>query len=247
MPEISPYFDAITAHRSMLIEDPLDASEQTISLETQAELAKDSFGVALSENFSAIKPYMRFLALEDRELLSMYYQAEKPQWALATYHRSTQTLCSQRLRLAAKRLAVVVSCGGDPCQEALEDVLEEHGLNRLVPGGPSTGRLVVEYRTRRSFSAVTDALRCPRPQARRALISSAATLMRDEHELHAAFGAYIHGLIDQASVQGTGYSDSRRMKCAHGFFVHPSVVGQERVGGDDCHAFGHILVSRASL
>ena len=246
MPEISPYFDAITAKRSMLV-DPEDSCDQTISLETQADLAQDTIGVALQENYGAFIRYMEYLDPEDQELINLYYQAEKPQWCLAAFHRSTQTLCSQRLRMAVKRLALMAMFGGPPSQEVLDDILDEHQLNLLIPSGPTTSALIVQYRMHHSFAVVTDVLRCSRPQARRALISSAATLLRDEHEEHTAFGAYIHGLIDQASVLGAGYSENKRIKCGHGFVSHPAMVGQASIRLDDLQDFGHVLVSRASL
>jgi hypothetical protein len=230
-----------------MLVDPEDSCDETISLETQADLAQDTIGVALQENYGAFIRYMEFLALEDQELINLYYQAEKPQWCLATFHRSTQTLCSQRLRLAVKRLALMAMFQGPPSLEVLEAILEEHQLNRLIPNGPTTGQLVVEYRKHHSFSVVTDVLHCSRPQVRRALISSAATLLKDEHEEHTAFGAYIHGLIDQASVLGPGYSENKRMKCSHGFVSHPAVVGEARIQLDDIQDYGHVLVSRASL
>ena len=247
MAEISPYFDAITARRSMLVENPLDSSDATISLETQNELAKDSIGVAIQDNFLMVGHYMQLLTLEDQELLTLYYQVEKPQWCLAAFHSSTQTLCSQRLRLAAKRYALMTMFKGHPSKDVIEGVLDDHNLNQLIPGGPTTGTLVVEYREHHSFSTITDVLRCPRPQARRALISSAATLLKDQHEEHTAFGAYIHGLIDQASVLGSGYSDNKRQKCSHGHASHPSVVGMHRIQDNDHFALEHVLVSRASL
>jgi hypothetical protein len=226
---------------------PEDACDQTISLETQADMAIDTVGVALQENYGSFVRYMKFLALEDQELINLYYQVEKPQWCLAMFHRSTQTLCSQRLKLAVKRLALMAMFQGHPELEVLDAILEEHGLNQMIPGGPTTGALVVEYRKHHSFTAVTDLLRCSRPQARRALIASAAALLKDEHEEHTAFGAYIHGMIDQASVMGSGYSENKRLKCAHGFVTHPTIVGQARIRIEDLQDYDHILVSRASL
>ena len=230
-----------------MLVDPEDSCDQTISLETQADLAQDTFGVTLQENYGAFIRYLEFLDLEDQELINLYYQAEKPQWCLATFHGSTQTLCSQRLRLAVKRLGLVAMFQGPPSQEVLDDILEEHQLNRLIPKGPTTSSLIVEYRQHHSFSVITDVLRCSRPQARRALICSAATLLKDEHEEHTAFGAYIHGLIDQASVLGSGYSENKRQKCGHGFVVHPTIVGQASICLDDPQDYAHLLVSRASL
>ena len=247
MAESTPYFSAIVATRSMLVKDPSSAAGATISLETQGDLATDTVGLAIQENYPDYVPYKQFLALEDQELIDLYFQSEKPQWCLAAFHRSTQTLCSQRLKMALKRLALMAQCHGEPDRDVLEEVLENHHLNRLVPNGPTTAHLVVEYRQRRSFAAVTEVLRCQRPQARRALIASAAGLLKDEHEEHTAFGAYIHGMIDQASVLGQGYSDNKRMKLSHGFSAHPDVVGHHRIQCGDVHAATHVLVSRASF
>ena len=247
MAENSAYFEAITAVRSMRVDDPFDASTETISAETQMDLARDSVGVALRDSLDTFLPYMEHLTLEDQELIKLYFLVEKPQWCLATIHRSTQTLCSQRIRHAVKRLALHAIHKGPPDQHALDHILDDHGLNKPIPGGPSTGRLIVEYRKRKSFSAVTDVLQCPRPQVRRAIISAATTLLKDEHEEHTAYGAYIHGLIDQAAVHGPGFSEAKRLKCAHAHTIDPHLVGLPRINSSDPDAHDHVLVSKAAL
>ena len=248
MAEISAYFEAITAARSMRVTDPFDASEETISAETQLDLARDSVGMSLRTDLDTLLPYVAQLCLEDQELLKCYFLLEKPQWCLAVVHRSTQTLCSQRIRKAQERLGLIVQHKGQhPPLDAIAEVMELHGINHILESGPSTAELIVEYRKRRSFTAVADALRCPRPQVRHVLNTVATTLKDDEHREHAAYGAYVHGLIDQAAVHGSGFGENKRQKLAHAHAVDPDLVGQFRVSGNHVDAADHVLVSRASL
>ena len=248
MAEISAYFEAITAVRSMRVTNPFDASNETISAETQMDLARDSVGMSLRTDLETLLPYVAQLCLEDQELLKCYFLLEKPQWCLAVVHRSTQTLCSQRIRKAQERLGLIVQHHGQhPPLESITEVLEQHGLNHILAEGPTTAEIVVEYRKRRSFTGVSDSLRCPRAQVRHVLNTAATALKDDEHREHAAYGAYIHGLIDQAAVHGRGFSENKRQKLAHAHAVDPDLVGQFRVNGSHVDAVDHILVSRASL
>ena len=245
MAETTPYFESITAARSMLVEDPSDFAFETISLETQQDLARDTVGESIQAHFGAILPHMRLLSPEDQELLLSYFLLAKPQWCLAKLYQSTQTLCSLRIRLALKKLGVVTKYQGHPTQEALDAILEEHGLNALVEG-VKTSTLVVEYRQRRSFAAVADLLRIHRPVVRRALTQVVNTLMSDPHEEHAAVGAYIHGLIDKASITGQGYSAQKARKLSHVHKKDPSLVGSFHIDLSDPAFDEHVLVSHAS-
>ena len=245
MAECTPYFEAITAARSIRVADPADFKDETISMETQGDLARDTVGDSLRENLRDYLPHIRRLSPEDQELLLSYYLLSKPQWCLAKLYQSTQTLCSFRIRLAVKKLGVATAYNGHPTLEDLTLVLEDHNLNHLVEG-VTTAALVVEYRTRRSFAAVADALRVHRPSVRKALTQAVNVLFEDPHSEHKAIGAYIHGLIDKASIQGYGFNLKKAEKLAHVFKTDPALVGAFTIDLSDPAFDDHVLVSRAS-
>lgn len=245
MPENTPYFEAITAQRSILIRDPEAFVGATISLETQADLARDTVGESLRENFGAFLPHLRHLSPEDQELLTSYFLLGKPQWCLAKIYRSTQTILSLRIRLALKKLGLAAIHGGPPSAQVLDDILEEHELNHILPGA-TTSRLVTEYRERRSFTLVADALHLHRPDVRRALTKAASVLLADVHEEHTAYGAYIHGLIDKAHVTAVGPSSRHVARHTHMHRVDPEIVGAFRINIDDCAYDSSVWVSRAA-
>jgi hypothetical protein len=174
-----------------------------------------------------------------------YYLLGKPQWCLAKLYRSTQTLCSFRIRMARKKLGIITMYQGAPPVSALTAILTEHGLNDLIPG-ISTATLIDEYRKRRSFSAVAAFLTLHRPDVRRALTKAATGLMEDSNEEHAAIGAYIHGMIDKASITGAGYSVKKISRHAHLHKSDPTAVGAFRIDVTDPAFQEHVMVSRAS-
>ena len=130
---MSPYFESITAARSMLIEDPFDTEHETISLETQSDLSKDSIGMSLRDNFGQFLPLLRQLNVEDYEMFLSYYFLKKPQWCLAKLYQSTQTLCSFRIRMALKKLGIVTLYQGEPPVEALDAILTGSPIVREIP------------------------------------------------------------------------------------------------------------------
>ena len=245
MAENTAYFESITAARSMKIKDPFESAHQTISMETQADLAKNSVSEAFREFFGLYQPAMRHLTLEDQEMLLAYYLLGQPQWCLAKLARSTQTLCSFRIRMALKKLGVITIHQGPPSVAVLDKVLAEHGLNGLIPG-LRTAVLIDEYRKRRSFRSVADHFCIHRPDIRRALARVVDVLLRDPHEEHAAIGAYIHGLIDKASPSGTGFTSRQTHRFAHIHRSDPCCVGEFVISTTDPAFDDHALVSRAA-
>ena len=229
----------------MKVLDPFDSEHQTISLETQLDLARNSVSESIRDDIGTFLPPMKNLNPEDYEMILAYYLLRSPQWCLAKLCHSTQTLCSFRIRMALKKLGVVAACGGHPTQDVLDEVLELHGLNHLVPP-VRTSLLVVEYRRRRSFLAVADTLHLHRPDVRRALTKAANVLMADKHDHHAAFGAYIHGFLDKASISGVGFSQRKTQQLADVYKSDPKCAGEFRVLTTDPAFEDHFLVSRAA-
>jgi len=245
MAENSAYFEAITAARAMLLDDP-QGLDHTLSLETQAEMMREHVGDYMKDNFPSFVKFLRLLPSEDQELLLSYYMLGKPQWCLAKLYRSTQTVCSVKLRMAVKKLGTIAIFRGHPTVDSMCPVLEKAGINHLIEKSTnvSTAMLVVEYRAARSFAVVAKKLGVMRPQVRRALSTAAKFLLASSVDEEVALGAYIFGLIDKASSSGQGYSQRKLDKHTHVYRQDPSLLGAFRISV--LHPeFEHVLTSRA--
>src|ERR1700733_6088096 len=104
MAENSVFFEAVVAQRSMLLDDETALEGcTTVSLETQSDMAESDVLTYIEGNFPEFIRNLRYLSKEDQELLLGYYVLAKTQATLAVLHRSTQTLCSARLRMAMQK------------------------------------------------------------------------------------------------------------------------------------------------
>lgn len=244
MPETTPYFESITSARAMLLtEDEQLEGATTISLETQADMAEDDVLSYVQENFAEFLKKVRYLKKEDQELLLSYYLLAKTQNTLAIIHKSTQTVCSFRLRMAVKTLCAFIMMG-EPTPEKMHVILEKAGLeNSLQTISLST--VVDLYSKTRSFQRIAEVHHLHRPDIRRAMSRASKQLMdsKDAHE-H-ALGAYIHSLIDKANPSGTGFSKRKVSKLGHLYRVDPNILGEFRIRVEDPD-FNFWFVSRAN-
>jgi hypothetical protein len=209
-------------------------------------MMREHIGDCMKDNFSVFAKFLRMLPSEDQELLLSYYMLGKPQWCLAKLYRSTQTVCSVKLRMAVKKLGTIALFHGHPTVESMTPVLERIGINHLIEKSQAvtTATLIVEYRTLRSFALVAKKLGVMRPHVRRALSIAAKTLLASSIDDEVALGAYVFGLIDKASSSGHGYSQRKRDKHTHVFRQDPPLLGSFRIPVQHPE-FEHILTSRA--
>lgn len=248
MAENSPYFEMIVAARAMSkgFHDEADylTADTCMSLETQADMMAEHIGTYIHENFDDFLRHLRLLPPEDQEILLAYYLLNRPQWCIAKLYRSTQTVCSSKLRMAVKKLGSVVIFGV-PTTVDMDPILEAKGLNSLVQG-IATSALIDEYRRVHSFALVAKRFKVHRPDVRRALSHTAKTLLTLKNsDKEIALGAYLHGLIDKASSSGQGYNQRKLDKYTHVVRRDPSVLGAFRISITDPD-FEHVLVSKAS-
>jgi len=246
-------FDSVTSARAMLLsEDEQLEGATTISLETQADLAEEDILSFISENFERFLRTLRFLKKEDQELLLSYYLLSKTQSTLALIHKSTQTVCSFRIRMAVKTLGTFMMVG-EPTEELLHEVLEKAGLeNSLEPLGiespspkPRLSTVVMEYVRTRNFQQVANHFGLHRPDVRRAMSRASKALMDSKDGKEAAVAAWLHSLIDKVSPVGTGFSKRKAQKMGHIYMKSSAVLGQFRVNIEDPD-FSQWFVSRAS-
>src|SRR5208282_3515469 len=131
--ENSPYMESITGQRSLRLseEDQLEG-QTTLSLETCTDLQDTDVLSFIQERFADFLVTLRFLSREDQELLLSYYILSKTQNTLALIHKSTQTVCSFRLRQAVKRIGTFLLLGA-PTEEVMGKVFENAGLENTLP------------------------------------------------------------------------------------------------------------------
>lgn len=244
MSENTPYFDSITSARAMLLdeEDQLEGTT-TISLETQADLAEEDILSFINDNFDRFLTTLRFLKKEDQELLLSYYLLSKTQNTLAIIHKSTQTVCSFRIRMAVKTLGTFVMMG-EPNEEMLHAILEKAGLENSLEK-VTLSKVVMEYVRTRNFQQVATHFGLHRPDVRRAMSRASKALMDSKDGKEAAVAAWLHSLIDKVSPVGVGFSKRKSQKLGHLYRSDPALLGQFRMNIEDAN-FGHMFVSRAN-
>jgi len=253
--ENTPYFDSITSARAMLLdeEEQLEGTT-TISLETQADMTEEDILTYVMENFAEFLKFLRYLKKEDQELLLSYYLLSKTQNTLAIIHKSTQTVCSFRIRMAVKTLACFIMMG-EPTVEHMNSILakarytdpktnEEVMLERTL-GEINLSEIIDLYAKTRSFQRIAEVHHLHRPDIRRAMSRASKHLMESKDAQEHALGAYIHSLIDKANPSGVGYSKRKMQKLGHIYRVDPPLLGEFRIKVEDPD-FDHMFVSRAN-
>ena len=245
MSENTPYFDSITSARAMLLdeEEQLEGAT-TISLETQADLAEEDILSFINDNFDRFLKTLRFLKKEDQELLLSYYLLSKTQNTLAIIHKSTQTVCSFRIRMAVRTLGTFMLVGGEPTEELLHEVLEKAGLEDSLVKVPLSS-VIMHYTRTRNFQQVALHFGLHRPDVRRAMSRASKALMDSKDGKEAAVAAWTHSLIDKVSPVGAGFSKRKSQKMGHLYRSDPAILGQFRMSITDPN-FDAMFVSRAN-
>lgn len=227
--ENSAYMDSVSSARAMLLTDK-EALEgnTTISLETDSELnsEQDTY-TYVQENFPEFLRIIRYLKKEDQELLLSYYLLSKTQTTLALIHKSTQTVCSFRIRMAIKTLCAFIMMG-EPTAEKMKVIFEKEGLEDSLENCPLS-ECVSLYAKIHSFQKISEIYHIHRPSIRRAMSKASKALMECPDARSHALGAYVHSLIDKASPVGVGYSKRKQQKQGSLFVTDSDILGQFKI------------------
>jgi hypothetical protein len=245
MSENTPYFNAVVAARAMSFNDDEFQMDHTISLETQQDLMGESIYAYVWNNFHDFISKIRNLSDEDQELLLSYYILGKTQTSLAIVNKSTQTICSSKIRMAVKRLGAHVLLG--EITEELVDNLLRGTSHMTYDKDPSVkmSTLIVLYSKVNSFQDVADAVGLYRPDVRRAITNLSKDLLALPDLKLTALGAYIHGLIERSAIRGFGPSKTRVISRSHMYRRDPDILGQFDIDLAD-PTFKDVLYPRAN-
>ena len=164
------------------------------------------------------------------------------QTTLASIFRSTQTVCSFRIRMAVRVIGAFLLFG-EPTEEALAGVLVKAGLESSLKGGLS--KAVTAYAKCRSFQQVALSLGLHRPDVRRAMSRAARTLMASKDSREAAIAAWVHSLVDKSNPVGSGYSKRKMQKEGHLYRRDGDILGSSVVSIESPE-FDQLFVSRAN-
>lgn len=215
----------------------------TISQETVKDQQELKILAYLQENFESFIRVLRYLKKEDQEMLLSYYLLSKTQNTLALIHKSTQTVCSFRIRMAVKTLGTFLMMG-EPTVEKMHNILTNAGLENSIPK-VELSKIVALYVKTRNFQRIADSYKLHRPDIRRAMSRASKQLMESKDGHEHALGAYIHSLIDKANPAGQGFSKRKIAKQCHIFRCDPELLGQFRIKIEDPN-FDQMFVSRAN-
>lgn len=241
--ENSLFFEAIVAARSVLLDDETALEGcTTVSLETQADMAESDVLTYIEDHFAEFLRNLRFLSKEDQELLLGYYVLAKTQTSLALLHRSTQTLCSARIRLAMQKMGTFL-LHGSPTAEVMSEIFASSELENLL--AVPLSKVVELYATTRSFQRVAEVLNLHRPEVRRVMSYATEVLSRSTDTRKRAIGAHLFGLIDKASASGPGFSRRKMAKQGHVYVKTSDLLGDFRIDVTSPE-FDQVFVSRAN-
>ena len=244
--ENTPFMTSVADARAMLLDDQEALEGQTLlSMENDPKLKEDQKTITyIQENFSKFLRMLRHLKKEDQELLLSYYLLSKTQNTLAIIHRSTQTVCSFRIRMAVKTLCSFMLFEEEFTEAKMRDVLTRAGLENSIKTVPLSTIIDLYIKTR-SFQRIAEIHKLHRPDIRRAMSRSSKQLILSKDPEEHALGAFIHSLIDKANPSGTGFSKRKVQKLGNIYRTDPPILGEFRIKITDPN-FDHMFVSRAN-
>jgi len=131
-PNGGDYMEAVAGIRSgLLSEAEALAGDTLLSIESCEELADSGTLTFITDNFSSFLHYLRDLTREEQDLLFSYYLLKKNQESAAILFRTTQTICSSRVRFAVQRLCAAILFKGEPSEEVMRTILTRAGLEKF--------------------------------------------------------------------------------------------------------------------
>ena len=218
------YWNSITTARSLEVpEDEWLEGKTLLSIETSSGFGEENLAVYVKEQPVAFLTYLKFLTSEDRDLLFSSYCLGVTQTQLGKVLHLTQTVCSQRLRVTAKKLGFYILIGGHPTKEQMEAIMVKAGQDVKV------ATMVDLFRSSGSFTAAANQMKMHRPELRRN-ISHAATVMLDSEDAAVSgLGAYLSAMVSSTDPTGTKQSKAALRRPKEVKLKDPMCLGDFRV------------------
>lgn len=210
MPEITPYFEAITAERALLLtEEEALKGETLISVEAQPEFDQTTTGVFVREHFPLFLTLIQKLSPSDQDILLSYFVLNRSQTSLSYIFEDAQTRIGSTIRLAMKRLCFYILFG-EVTAEKLSPILSRAGLEwpEYRQAGTRSrssvqvpfSRVIETFDRCRNFNDTADELGLHRPDVRRTMSKAATALLDSEQPQEQAIGAYLYGVTHRVDL-----------------------------------------------
>lgn len=222
----SAYFDSKVEARSALVGSSDCASDQTVSLETQADLCFQGLDALLGEDLGSYVVYIHKLDPKDQDIIFMYYGLKKDQSAIARKFGTNQSTISSELRMAVLRLGAVVNFG-TPTVESMQVILEMVDRVKFL-SNLTYAELIDIYSKHGSKSKIEELTGQKITIVRRSLEDLSVMLIASKYSDAKALGAYVFGLVKTASVyhkKGNREGHSPEPSCKD--HRDPEIVGKE--------------------
>ncbi len=219
-----------------------------LSRQKRSQLSGDSLSHHIVKVTKVAPRLMRCLTVDSPSHLYLCGKSMIPthntQNTLAIIHRSTQTVCSFRIRMAVKTLCAFLLYEEEFTPEKMKTVLTGAGLENCIKNVPLSTIIDLYVKTR-SFQRIAEIHKLHRPDIRRAMSRASKQLMESKDPMEHALGAFIHSLIDKANPSGTGFSKRKVQKLGNIYIQAPQILGEFRVKITDPD-FDECFVSRAN-
>ena len=240
--ETTPYFTSITDARSLQVEEEdWLAGSTLLSVESASEeFSEDHLSIFVQQNFHSFMTYLAYLSSADRDILLSLFVLGSSQTQLGDILQYTQTVCSFRWRVAAKKLGFFVLMQGHPTREQMEAILAKAGQDIAV------ANYVRLYREHGSYGAVAAELKLHRPDVRRGISVASKAMLDSQDHAEAGLGAYLFGLIDSKAASGTGKSKAALRHGSLHAVRDPDCLGYFRIDVGDA-GFGKMFMAKSSL
>jgi len=237
------YWNSVVAIQSSMKADLDDMLQGNIniSIETMG-VFKDEFVDIVQNNPAFFLKNLRYLRPSDQELLISYYIVMKAQQHLAIINKSTQTICSYRLRMACRIFTAFVYFKGFPSEEQIRGVLAKANLSDVEDPRPLNcaasqaefiARAITLYNMSHDFQQVANRMGAHRPSIRRSFSQLRKKLEESEVTAEQALSALVFHLIDKANAWGGGLAARELKKQGTIMLKDPPVLGKFRVKAGD--------------
>jgi hypothetical protein len=243
------YMNAVSdAYSIKMAEQDQEAASMgatVLSIETGENEGEASVHDWIGDHITEFLTAVRKLDDEDQELLLSYYIAGETQTRLGRFWFTTQTLMSSWVRAAVQRLGAVLLLG-DLTPEVMAPILTAAGIEHLIDQPLS--KIIAMYAKVRSFQRVGEVLGLRPQNVRTAMRAARDKLLVSDDLKQRALGAFLFGLLENASTEGTGVNKTKRAKQGDVYQKDGDILGQFVIDlGVDRDAFDkHCFTSRAN-
>lgn len=207
-------------------------NDQTISLETQPDQCFQNIASCIIDHPGDYIPHIHKLGPKDQDLIYSYFFLKKAQSTIAHLHGTNQTTISSKLRRAVHRLGAIILIG-IPSIEEMHEILKKVDQIDLAQA-LKYAKIIDLYVTPGSEQKLTVLTGLKRTVIRKELSALSLMLIDNKDRYVQALGAYVSGLVENASAnRTTGLGKRELAKQAQDHHRDPDILGKFEIDVTD--------------